>query len=55
MAESWNHKIRSDPYSWEVKPPEQPVSGREWEMDSPAPVERMNGTILKIRTMRNAN
>jgi len=29
MAESWNHKIGSDPPSWEVKLTEHPFSGRK--------------------------
>jgi len=35
MAESWNHKIRSDPPSWEVKLPEHPFSGRKGKWTPP--------------------
>jgi len=39
----------------EVKASKAPILREKMKMDTLAPVEGMNGTILKIRTMRNAN
>jgi len=55
MAQSWNQKIRSEPPLLGGKASRTTILREKIKMDTPAPVEGMNGTIFKIRTTRNAN